>query len=105
MLCWSGCLGEQVMPGKGIDISQQTENNTVALACLAFFLADHHLLGLCRGKFLKELLMVFRQLLGTSAQIQADRQSLKDSSGWNCHCRFANGVCQWMELPLLIAGN
>jgi hypothetical protein len=29
-------------------------------------------------------------------------QSLLVSSGSNCHCWFMNGVCEWIELLLLI---
>jgi hypothetical protein len=38
MFCWIRCLRGLVMFGKGISITQQTMDDTLALVCLAGFL-------------------------------------------------------------------
>ena len=66
-------------------------DDAVALVHLAFF-TDHHLLWLCSEKGTRELLMIFWWLLPFLACSES-----------NCHCCFMNGVCEWIELPLLMS--
>ena len=73
----------------------------LAFVRLAFF-TDPHLSRFHREECTKELLLVLPLPLLLA---RAHLQSLEVSSGSNCHCWFMNGVCEWIELPLLIHVN
>jgi hypothetical protein len=65
MFFWNGGLRGHIMFRKNISITQQTEDNSLALVHLAFF-EDLCLLRLHREKCTKELLVVFWLFLATS---------------------------------------
>lgn len=87
MFCYSGHLRKHVMFEKGINITQQTVENTVWYWFALPLFADHCFSWLHREKCTKELLVLFHQLL---ANFMAPGQ-LAEPHGFF-----------WIKLPLLI---
>lgn len=114
---------EHTMFGKGRNVTQQTVDNagwhwftlhSVGLCwCYSSLMTLWHqftlpssLITFLRQKHTKELLVVFGQnIILLLSWTQANWQSLQVSSGLNRHFRFIDGVCEEIELLLLIHVN
>jgi hypothetical protein len=90
------CLESQNIAQQTVD---QAEWYTFALSLFAV----HSLLLLHNEEYTKELLTVFCGFFSVLHIGPIGRSFLFLLS--NCHCWFMYGVCQWIELPLLIHVN